>query len=129
MAFISITFNDPINISCDVGDDIYTTPTVSQDSANTLYLGQMNTLIFVGTVFAVLNGDGLDPSSPIQLIVDHGSAPVPNVSSGDFMTFSKNKQANSSGITGYYAEGTWKNNSKIEAELFAVGSSIALSSK
>ena len=45
------------------------------------------------------------------------------------MMFSKNKVANTSGITGYYAEATWVNNSKEEAELFAVGSSIAMSSQ
>lgn len=129
MPFIQITFNDPINISCDVGDDLYTMPTVSQDAANILYLGQMNTLTFIGTVFAVLNGDGLDPTQPIALIVDYGSAPTPVVAVNDFMMFSKNKQANTSGITGYYAEGTWMNNSKKEAEIFAVGSSVAISSQ
>ena len=43
--------------------------------------------------------------------------------------FSKNKIANTSGITGYYAEAKWVNNSPKEAELFAVGSSIAISSQ
>ena len=129
MAFIQITFNDPINISCDVGDDIYTTPTTSQDSANTLFLGNMGGLSFVGTVFAVLNGDGLDPTSPIALIVDHGALPIPVIPADGFMMFSKNKIANTSGITGYYAEATWVNDSIKEAELFAVGSSIAVSSQ
>ena len=129
MAFIQITFNDPINISCDVGDDIYTTSTTAQDSANTLFLGQMGGLILIGTVFAVLNGDGLDPTQPIALIVDTGTLPVPNIANDGFMMFSKNKIANTSGITGYYAEAKWVNNSPKEAELFAVGSSIAISSQ
>ena len=129
MAFIQITFNDPINVSCDVGDDIYTTSTTAQDSANTLYLGNMAGLTFIGTVFAVLNGDGLDSTSPIALIVDHGALPVPVIPANGFMMFSKNKIANTSGITGYYAEATWFNNSKVEAEIFAVGSSIAMSSQ
>ena len=129
MAFILITFNDPINISCDVGDDVYTTPTTAQDAANTLFLGSMGSLTLVGTVFAVVNGDGLDPTSPISLIVDHGTMPVPTIAANAFMMFSKNKIANTSGITGYFAEATWVNNSTKEAELFAVGSSIAMSSK
>jgi len=129
MAFILITFNDPINISCDVGDDIYTTSTTAQDSANTLFLGNMGGLTLIGTVFSVLNGDGLDPTSPISLIVDHGLMPVPSIPVNGFMMFSKNKIANTSGITGYYAEATWVNNSEKEAELFAVGSSIAISSQ
>ena len=129
MAFVQITFNDPINISCDVGDDIYTTSTIAQDSANTLFLGNMSGLIYIGTVHSVVNGDGLDSSIPISLIVDHGTMPVPVIASNGFMMFSKNKQANTSGITGYYAEAKMVNNSKVEAELFAVGSSVAISSQ
>ena len=47
----------------------------------------------------------------------------------DYIGEDKNKIANTSGITGYYAEATWFNNSKVEAEIFAVNSEIVESSK
>ena len=45
------------------------------------------------------------------------------------MMFSKNKQVNTSGISGYYAEVEFKNDSTTKAELFSVGSQASLSSK
>jgi len=43
--------------------------------------------------------------------------------------FSKNKKINSSSLKGYYAEVNLINNSTEKIELFAIGSSIAISSK
>jgi hypothetical protein len=42
--------------------------------------------------------------------------------------FSKNKAVNTSGILGYYAEVTLKNDSLKDIELFSVGTGIAISS-
>ena len=94
MALILMTFNDPIKNSCDGGGDVYTTPTTAQDAANALFLGSMGSLTLVGTVFAVVNGDGLDPTIPISLIIDHGVMPTPTIAPSAFMMFSKNKIAN-----------------------------------
>ena len=43
--------------------------------------------------------------------------------------FSKNKLANTSGITGYYAEVDFANDSREKAELFSVSSLVELSSQ
>lgn len=52
-----------------------------------------------------------------------------NISSGDFITFSKNIKVNESTLKGYYADVTFENASNKRAELFAISSEIALSSK
>jgi hypothetical protein len=43
--------------------------------------------------------------------------------------FSKNKIVNNTSLLGYFAEVTLKNNSTAPAELFALNSQVALSSK
>ena len=48
---------------------------------------------------------------------------------GGFYTFFKNNSVNSSSIIGEWAEVTIKNNSKEKAEIFTLGSEIAISSK
>ena len=49
--------------------------------------------------------------------------------SGDYIFFGKNTEIETSGISGYYAEVTMKNDSTEKAELFAVSSELTLSSK
>jgi hypothetical protein len=46
-----------------------------------------------------------------------------------FIMFSKNKIVNNTSLLGYFAEVTLKNNSTAPAELFALNSQVALSSK
>jgi len=50
-------------------------------------------------------------------------------SNGDFLMFQKEKSANNTSLIGYYAEVQLKNSSLEKAELFAVGSEVAPSSK
>ena len=52
-----------------------------------------------------------------------------NIPNGTFLMFLKNDQVNNVGLKGYYADVTFKNNSSNYAELFAVSSDIAVSSK
>ena len=47
----------------------------------------------------------------------------------DFILFSKDNQASTSGILGYYAEVEMKNNSTDKIELFSVGTEVFESSK
>ena len=49
--------------------------------------------------------------------------------SGGYITCSKNKSVNKSGIKGYYAEVTFKNNANSPVELFSIGSQVIGSSK
>jgi len=55
--------------------------------------------------------------------------PSPVLSNSSFIMFKKNEVINNSGLKGYYAEVNFKNNSIEKAELFAVSSEIAQSSK
>jgi len=50
-------------------------------------------------------------------------------SDDDFIMFAKDSRINLSGLVGYYAEATFKNNSTEKAELYSVASEITPSSK
>lgn len=50
-------------------------------------------------------------------------------SQGDFLMFQKDKNANNTSLVGYYADVQLKNSSLEKAELFAVSSEVAPSSK
>tara|TARA_R110002012_G_scaffold65666_4_gene172300 strand:- start:1395 stop:1778 length:384 start_codon:yes stop_codon:yes gene_type:complete len=127
MSFISIEFGSAINVSCQPGDEVYNTSILPQDTNNTLFSGNMSGVALMGIVHEVINPNGLN-NEPILIILDIGNnSPAYNV--GDFLMFSKNKQANTSGITGYYAEIDFFNNSRDKAELFSVGSLAEISSK
>ena len=128
MAFISINFNSAVNVSCQPGDKVYSTNVAQVDSNNTMQSGQLSGSYLVGVVYDLINADGSIANSPIQIIVEY-SGTMPSIGSGDFLMFSKNKLANTSGITGYYAEVEFTNNSRKKAELFSVSSSVALSSQ
>ena len=52
---------------------------------------------------------------------------VPGVD--DFIMFAKDSRINLSGLVGYYAEATFKNNSTEKAEMYSVGSEVTPSSK
>ena len=56
---------------------------------------------------------------------DSGTLP----SAQDYIMFAKNHAVNTSGLLGYYAETTFRNNSTDKAELFSVNSEITESSK
>ena len=48
---------------------------------------------------------------------------------GSYWMFVKNQVVNMNGLSGYYADARFENNSKVKAELFAVSSEITESSK
>ena len=126
---LNIVFPSPINTSCQIGDFVWSTVVSSQDQNNTIYHGQMGNIILLGKVIALTNPNGLDPNinyigMTIQLY-DNDVEPA----AGDFLIFSKDKRTNTSGITGYYAQAHFRNNSVKPAELFSVGSQIETSSK
>ena len=64
-----------------------------------------------------------------QTITIRESSVVNEPNEGDFLMFSKDKNANNTSLVGYYAEVKLENDSTEKAELFALSSEIALSSK
>ena len=81
----------------------------------------------IGTILQV---DRREKSIRVQTnFISEAEKSKPIESFGDFYFFSKNKNANVSGLLGYYAEVEYRNNSKKAAEIFAVGTEYAPSSK
>ena len=127
MPFININFPSPINVSCQVGDWVWTTNVVSQDSNNVFFHGDMGNIIRIGHIVELINPDGSN-NEPIIIRVKTQGAP-PTLVNNDFLIFSKNKTVNTSGLKGYFASVVFQNNSRKEAELFSVGALAELSSK
>lgn len=124
---IVITLNNikNLNDSLQVGDMIYATPTTQQVSGVTDFENQatgVNKL--VGILRQITKED-----NDITLDVDDSLFINPYVpSENDFLMFSKYNQTDGD-VNGYYAEATFKNNSKVKAELFSVSSEITINSK
>jgi hypothetical protein len=102
---LTITFNNPINVSVQVGDIVY-------------YLNS-GTVVELGKLLTI-------SGKTITCEIDQNQA---NPSNNSFILFSKDNRKNLTSITGYYAEVEMKNDSQEYAEIFAVGSEIFESSK
>ena len=122
---LNITFNNlnNLNVSLQVGDMIYATPTEVQDGSNDLE--DIGTSLGVTRLVGILR----DINGIFDLSVDETSflnpyTPMPS----DFIMFSKYSQSDGD-VSGYYAKATFVNNSPEKAELFAVSSEIIINSK
>ena len=120
MPLITINFGAPINVSVQVGDVAYYSPTtigtVPAPTINTtFYLGVVT---FVGQTSIIVNVS--------QAVLNSGTPPQ----SGDFISFSKDNQANVSSLLGYYAKFRFQNDdANHHSELFSVGVDYFESSK
>ena len=119
--FTSSVLNDALQ----VGDGVYyVTPSPS---------GGFNAApqipTFIGYLVEILPPDVSNGIVQTQsILVDDVGVPVP-AGVGDFIMFSKDSSINISGLVGYYAEVEIRNNSKINAEMYTIGSEITVSSK
>jgi hypothetical protein len=83
--------------------------------------------------FVRLNSDQLQKAGVVTSIsgnsitIDSGSGTLPVL--GNYIFFVKNQVVNMNGLSGYYADAKFENNSKVKAELFVVSSEITESSK
>ena len=130
--------NIPLNHSLQVGDTLYY---VSTTSVGNIWDIQApgNEIKLLGPVLEIIDlpmGQNDRPEvaetkvwgTNYDLVVDVDLSITTMVTPGDFLMFSKDNVANMSSILGYYAEVTFKNNSKEYVELFSVGSEITESS-
>ena len=129
---ITITLNNirNLNVSLQVGDMIYATttlpPVVDIDLQAISPLG-VNRLVGILRRITVVGTN-------VVLDVDEATLPPLSFSdfyqpiNGDFLMFSKYDQTDGD-LLGYYAEATFINDSRTEAELFSVGSEITINSK
>jgi len=122
-----LTFASEINFSLQVGDIVYYSPVTNVGGFNTI--SSSSSIVKLGIVANLFpNGDGNTiPPNSITCIYDETTLSPPN--NNDFIMFAKDRQVNSSGVIGYYAEVEFKNYSDKEIELFSVGSEVSESSK
>ena len=109
---VEISFETIINSSLQVGDMLYYTAAPVD--------GITGKPLPMGTVTDISRSQ-----KKVQYDAQFGTQPVP----GGFILFSKPIEIEESSLKGYYADVTFTNRSTKRAELFAVSSEIALSSK
>lgn len=114
MPTLVLTFAAPINTSVQVGDTAYYCPVTANECTQA-------SVVEMGPITA-LNRSTYIVSIDI-------AATVQNPGTTDFILFSKDAVANVSGLKGYYAETTFRNNSTEFGELFAVSADVNESSK
>ena len=110
----TLTFTQPLNVSCQVGDTAYYVPTSASGGFNI----NSSSVIEIGVIS---NITGL-----VVTVTNNLVASVPN---GSFILFSKDNKANMSSALGYYAEVKLKNTSTDYSELFHVAVDTFESSK
>ena len=113
MADVTLPFSNKINVSLQPGDTVY------YYTGSTLT--SLNDLIKIGTV------DSIDAGNNTMSVTSADNIDLP--SSGDYIMFSKDNEANLNSLVGYYAEVKLKNDSTSEAELFSIGVEVDESSK
>ena len=127
MPIINIPFNNPINISAQVGDMVYAVETNTTGGAVGSFIkGSLSNAVEIGWIWQIINQEGLDQSilPTLRVIQTHSNLPQPE----GFIMFSKNKAVNTSGVLGYYAEVTLENQSLKDIELFSIGTEVTISS-
>ena len=113
-----------LNVSLQVGDIVYATPTTTQAGADDLEdtSGPTGSAKLVGVLRRIA-----EPTPGIfRLDVDETPFTLPYTPGSD--DFSKYSQTDGD-INGYYAKANFVNDSREKAELFAVSSEIVINSK
>ena len=125
MPTLTLTFENPIQDSVQVGDEIFFTPVTTVGGAS---VG--------GDIISIGPCASINAARLIMTVTYPTGGPTPGTSpygsaiSSYFILFSKHKNVNPSGLIGYYAEATMKNNELDKvSELFSVGADIFESSK
>ena len=115
-AITVLTFTEPLNTSCQVGDTAYY---LNGSTAVGGFTSGLHTDIVEIGIITNITG----------LVITIGNSFVSAVPNGSFILFSKDNKVNLSSLLGYYAELKIVNASVEEAELFSVGVDTFESSK
>ena len=129
MAFtLTLSFNNTINESAQIGDIVYFTPVAATGGNTSFDVSNTSSILELGKITDIINPNLYNGAfSSIVLLCDlYTTNPV---SGGDFIMFGKDKTINTTSLLGYYAEVNFVNNSDKPVELFSVGSEVAESSK
>jgi len=123
MPQITLTFPTTVdlNVSCQVGDTAYFSPTTSIAGFST---SAQSTIVKIGVILSITltNGKWI-------LVCDTTLASGQQPGTSDFISFSKDNTVNLTSVLGYYAETKLVNTSYIKSELYNVGSDYFESSK
>lgn len=111
----TLTFTDPLNVSCQVGDTAYYVPVATSGGFTT---AAHSAIVEIG-IITIISG----------LVITVANNLVASVPDGAFILFSKDNKANLSSALGYYAEIKIANNSIKYAEMFNISMDIFESSK
>jgi len=114
MPTIDLTFPNDINVSVQIGDIIYFTPTYLNGVHNTA-----GTLVELGSVVSI---------SGNTIVANYTSGnPIPSI--GNFIMFAKDRSVNMSSLLGYFAKFRIRNNSQDKAEMYSIAVDVVESSK
>ncbi len=124
MAIVTLNF-DNMNISAQVGDIAYYS--YNPQNVGGFDYSTLSTTVKLGVI---VGGDSVGtPINGNSITVEYDTAIVNAPPTGAFISFAKEKKANTSSLLGYYADVKFINDSKEKIELFSVGSEITQSSK
>jgi len=128
-------FNEPINVSLQVGDTVYYVstqtnvppPTTNGTQVGTTFEINNSEIFEIGQVHDIIDTTIVCRFDCDNVIPGDCERHLPLL--GDFIMFSKDNAANMSSILGYYTEVEMVNDSDQKAKLFAVSADISESSK
>jgi hypothetical protein len=126
MPYATLTFEAPLNVSCQVGDTAYYVSTTSGTVADGGFTNQTGDIVEIGSIRQI---DNASSSAPVMLVDTILGYDELNGLTNKFILFNKNNKANMSSPVGYYASVKMANNSTDAAELFSVGMDSFESSK
>ena len=125
MASATITFQNKINKSVQIGDNLlFTKPIDNQSGVNHPTDAQSTQPVLLGVITAISDWDGSTQTITVGNILNDTE------SEGEVhYFFSKDNNANLTSLVGYYAEVEIRNNSTIEAEIYQITTDFSASSK
>jgi len=121
MPIATLTFNQAVNSSLQIGDLVYYIPTSTLPNS-TVQQAVTSNVTFLGIVTNITYG-----SSPTINVI-YESTVTPPVG-GEYIMFEKDKRVNSSSLIGYYADVEFVNTSDSKIELFALAAGVSENSK
>ena len=125
MPSITLNFNEPLNVSVQVGDAAYY---VGTSNVGIHPSAPLSNVKLIGNITGIIPWNGTISGIVVWMSAANFASPGPPPV-GSFIMFSKDNKANLSSILGYYAEVVFRNNSSDEAEIFGVGVGFSESSK
>jgi hypothetical protein len=120
---VQLSFSGALNISAQVGDNIYFTSHVN--SIGGFSSSDLTATTLLGPI-TLINNSTITVQYDDEPFINGGFTPL---NTGDFISFAKDKSVNTSSLLGYYASVNFVNDSTGKIELFSVGSDISESSK